>query len=204
MGTITHVFALLFLMLGPFKIIGPFTQLTASADARLSRRIAFRAIVYSTSALLVAGLLGQKIISNYGIPIPILALSGGIILFLVAVINIIRQFNTPDKTERPSGIPPDISIAINPLAFPTIVTPYGIAAVIVFLSVSPDLEMKLTIGAVVMLIMALNLVFMIFSKTLYKVMAFVLPLLAAILGVLQVALGLQIIYRSVTEILKSA
>jgi multiple antibiotic resistance protein len=203
MENITHIFALLFLMLGPFKIIGPFMQLTASADHKLTRKIAFRAIIYSTAALLLAGLLGQSILAKYRIPIHILALSGGIILFLVAVLNVIRQFNMPEPHDKTNQAPPDLGVAINPLAFPTIVTPYGIAAVIVFLAVSPDLKTKLTVGAVVMAIMTLNLVFMIFSKSLIRILAFILPLLAAILGVLQVALGLQIMYRSINELLKS-
>jgi multiple antibiotic resistance protein len=199
MENITHIFALLFLMLGPFKIIGPFMQMTASAEPR---KIAFRAIIYSTAALLVAGLLGQSILAQYGIPIPILALSGGIILFLVAVLTVIRQFNMPEARDKTNQAPPDLKIAINPLAFPTIVTPYGIAAVIVFLALSPDLKMKLTIAAVVLAIMLLNLVFMIFSNGLFKIIAFVLPLLAAILGVLQVALGVQIMYRAINELIK--
>jgi len=203
MESITHIFALLFLMLGPFKIIGPFMQMTASADHNLTRRIAFRAIIYSTAALLIAGLLGQSILAKYRIPINILALSGGIILFLVAVLNVIRQFNMPEKHDKTNQAPPDLGIAINPLAFPTIVTPYGIAAVIVFLAISPDLKTKLTVGVVVMAIMTLNLVFMIYSKGLYRILAFILPLLAAILGVLQVALGLQIMYRSINDLLKS-
>ena len=204
MENITHIFALLFLMLGPFKIIGPFMQLTASADHKLTRKIAFRAIIYSTAALLIAGLLGQSILAKYRIPIHILALSGGIILFLVAVLNVIRQFNMPEPHDKTNQAPPpDLGVAINPLAFPTIVTPYGIAAVIVFLALSPDLKTKLTVGAVVMAIMTLNLVFMIFSKSLIRILAFILPLLAAILGVLQVALGLQIMYRSINELLKS-
>ncbi len=203
MNNITSIFAILFLMLGPFKIIGPFMQMTAAADSTLSRRIAIRAILYSTVALLVAGLMGQSILSKYGIPIPVLALSGGIILFLVAIMNVINQFNMAESHEKKEGTPPDLKIAVNPLAFPTIVTPYGIAAVIVFLAVSPELEKKLIIGAVIMGIMAMNLAFMIFSKVLFRILAFILPLLAAILGVLQVALGLQIMYRSISEILKS-
>jgi multiple antibiotic resistance protein len=202
MNDITHIFAILFLMLGPFKIIAPFVQMTASADPLLSRRIAIRAIVYSTAALLVSGLLGETLLFKFGIPIPILALSGGIILFLVAIMNVIHQFNMPETQEKKNTAPPELKIAIYPLSFPTIVTPYGIAAVIVFLAINPDLEKKLTIGAIIMAIMALNLIFMIFSKGIFKVLALILPLLGAILGVLQVALGLEIIYKSITEIIK--
>ena len=39
--------------------------------------------------LLIAGFLGESILSSYGIPLPILVLSGGIILFLVALKNVL-------------------------------------------------------------------------------------------------------------------
>ena len=89
MNDITHIFTILFLMLGPFKIIGPYMKMTEGADPALARRIAVRAIIYSSLALLLAATIGEKILGNYGIPLPILAMTGGIILFLVALINVI-------------------------------------------------------------------------------------------------------------------
>ena len=80
-----------------------------------------------------------------------------------------------------------------PLAFPAIVTPYGIAALVVLLAFSDGLEGRLTIGAVVVAIMVLNLIVMLAARRLAIVLAFVLPILGAVLGVVQVALGLQII-----------
>jgi len=93
-------------------------------------------------------------------------------------------------------------MAMYPLAFPTIVTPYGIAAVIVFLALTPELKGRLLIGVVVLGIMILNLVIMLVSKYIFKFLALVLPVLAAILGVVQVALGLQIIYKSFLQLVK--
>lgn len=202
MNDIMHYFTVLFLMLGPFKIVGPFHEITAATPPSLSRQIAVRAILYSSAALLVAGLIGQNIVNNFGIPIPILALSGGIILFLVAIVNVISQFKMGIPDKNVNAQPATLQMAINPLAFPTIVTPYGIAAVIVFLALSPDQQSRLAIGIVVLIIMALNLVFMVYIKSLWRILAFILPLLAAILGVIQVALGLQIIYKSLNEIIK--
>ncbi len=202
MNDITHIFAILFLMLGPFKIIGPFNQITQAADPVLTRNIALRGFLYSTIALLLAALIGENILSNYGIPIPILAISGGIILFLVAILNIIHQFDPLEKKDH-NPVIPTMKMAIYPLAFPTIVTPYGIAAVIVFFALAPDLNSKLIVGAVVLGIMVLNLVFMLINRYTFKYLAVVLPLLAAILGVVQVALGLQIIYKALTELLKT-
>jgi multiple antibiotic resistance protein len=190
-----QVFTLLFLMLGPFKIVGPFLKLTKGADDRLARRIAVRAPVFSALALLVAGFLGETILNGYGIPLPVLALSGGIILFLVALKTILEQFELPEPPASAVVAQPatDVKVALMPLAFPRIVTPYGIAALVVFLAYSQTLEGRLAIGAIVVAIMGLNLLFMLAARRLLPVLGLALPIFGAVLGVVQVALGLQII-----------
>lgn len=195
-----QIITFLFLMLGPFKIIAPFAKITRNAAPKLTRQIAFRASLYSAGALLLAGLLGQRIVSSYGIPIPILALSGGIILFLVALLNVIRQFDTHNIHDDIVA-EPTISMAMNPLAFPSIVTPYGIAALIVFLSISPDMNAKITIGVIVLGIMLINLVVMLLTKYIYKPIAVIFAILGVVLGVVQVALGLLIIYNQTKSLL---
>ncbi len=89
-----------------------------------------------------------------------------------------------------------MNVALSPLAFPTIVTPYGIAALVVFLALSQNVENRLTIGAIVVAIMLLNLIVMLVTRRLLPVLALVLPILGAVVGVVQVALGLQIINNS--------
>jgi multiple antibiotic resistance protein len=191
-----QVFTMLFLMLGPFKIVGPFFQVTKGADARLTRQIAVWATIISALALLIAGFLGEYFLSSYGIPLPVLALSGGIILFLVALRNILVQFEAaaePHADEVKGPPPAAMKVAMSPMAFPTIVTPYGIAAVVVLVAFSQTLEGRLTIGAVVVAIMVLNLMVMLMARRLQAVLGFALPIFGAVLGVIQVALGLQII-----------
>jgi multiple antibiotic resistance protein len=196
-----QIFTFLFLMLGPFKIIIPFARITMDADPEFTRKLAVRALFYSCLALLLAGILGHMILTRFGIPIPILGLSGGIILFLVALLSIIQQFTlTGSKDDK--VVSPTMSMAISPLAFPTIVTPYGIAAVIVFLAFSPDLNSKLTIGAIVLIIMVLNLIVMLITRYIFKPLAVFLAVLGAILAVVQVALGLMIINNQLRVLLK--
>jgi multiple antibiotic resistance protein len=73
-------FSFLFLMLGPFKVIAPFVKITMNATPELTRHIAFRATIFSSIVLLISAFLGQRIMSRYGIPMSIMALTGGIIL----------------------------------------------------------------------------------------------------------------------------
>jgi multiple antibiotic resistance protein len=193
---VAYVFTFLFLMLGPFKIIGPFAKVTKGADVALTRQIALQAILFSSIALLIAAFTGEYILTKYGIPLPILALSAGIILFLVALQNTLQQFTPLTSHSEASATPPTLKQALTPLAFPTIVTPYGIAATIVFLAFSPDLQVRLTIGAIVLVIMLLNLIVMLNVHRIGTVLNIALAILGAVISVIQVALGLQIINNS--------
>lgn len=191
-----EIFAFLFLMLGPFKIIAPFLKITEGADDATARRTAMQAILFASAALLIAAVLGERIIFKYGIPLPVLTLAAGIILFLVALQTILHQFNSDSGPSLGAAPPPSIRSAIMPLAFPTIVTPYGIAALVLFVAISPSTQNSLLIGLAVLLIMALNLIAMLTARSFKLVLGVALPILGAIVGVVQVALGLKIINNS--------
>jgi multiple antibiotic resistance protein len=182
----------LFLMLGPFKIIGPFARLTQGADTKQAHRIAWVAIAFASAALVVAALLGRTLLESYSIPVPVMALAGGLILFLVALKNLLEQFQEPSEASPVSAQAPAMKVALTPLAFPTIVTPYGIAALVVLMALSADAQSRLVICGLVVGIMLSNLVIMMVARKILPVMGVVLPILGAVLGVVQVALGLQI------------
>lgn len=192
-----HIVTFLFLMLGPTKIIGPFVKVTAGADRTLERKIARNAIVFSGIALLIAGLLGEMILKNHSVPLPVLALAAGIILFLVAIQDTVQQFSfSMQESAAKVDAEPSMKLALNPLAFPVIVTPYGIAALIVFLSFAPDVANQIQIGLIVVAILLLNLLAMLFARKVLATLGIVLAILGAVLSVVQVALGLQIIRQS--------
>ena len=163
---LSHVFTFLLLMLGLFKIIGPFGKLTKGASSDFIRQAALQSTLFCVLALVVAAIFGEMILGKYGIPLSILSLAVGVILFLVAILSIVQQFSpTSAKVDKVATTESATSVALTPLAFPTIVTPYGVGALVVFLALSPDLQGQVMIAA-------------------------------AVLGVVQVALGLQIANNS--------
>ncbi|WDZ76746.1 MarC family protein [Ensifer adhaerens] len=196
------MFLMLFLMLGPIKILVPFVRITNSCDTHLRRRMARRAILFSAAALAIAGVLGRTMLENFEISLPVLAMTGGIILFLVALQTVLQpSASLPDISTQPNQPPPDLKFALTPLAFPTIVTPYGIAAVIVFATLAGGRQTEgLTVTAIVLLILALDWAAMIFAQTILRWIGTPLQVLAVVLGVTQAALGLQIILHSLNMI----
>ncbi len=190
--TFTEIFTFLFLMLGPIKILGPFVQLTRKGDEAFARRLAIRAFIYSCVALAFAALIGERSMRKYHISVPVLAIAAGIILFLVALQTVMHQFDSSGSAGT-LEYTPSLRLAVSPLAFPTIVTPYGVAAVIVFMTLTPDFVTRSEIFAVLLGLMLLNLVAMLFAKNVLKYAGMPMQLLGTVLGIIQVALGLQII-----------
>src|SRR5262249_20946256 len=136
--------------------------------------------------------LGERLLEQYHINLAVLGLATGIILFLVALRTILQQFTPPPRSDAEAA-PPTLHMALMPLAFPTIVTPYGIAALIVFIALSPDVEGRLLIGVLVVAIMLVNLVAMLLARRILRLVGVFLEILAVVLGIIQFALGLDII-----------
>jgi multiple antibiotic resistance protein len=190
------IFFMLFLMLGPIKILVPFVTMTRSSEPRFRRRLATRAILFSAAALVVAGLLGRGMLENFEISLPVLAMTGGIILFLVALQTVLQQSaGVPDRPQEYDK-PADLSLAYTPLAFPTIVTPYGIAAVIVVATIATGRhDQEFTVAGIVLLILVLDWLAML-AETILRWSGTALQVFAVVLGVTQAALGLQVILHN--------
>jgi len=189
--TPSEMFAFFFLMLGPIKILGPFVQMTRKADAGFTRKLAVRAFLVSCVSLLFAGFIGERSMRQYHISVPVLAIAAGIILFLVALRTVMQQFEVRDN--EPREYEPSLRLAVSPLAFPTIVTPYGIAGVIICMALTPDFLTRGAIFGALLGLMLVNLVAMLFAHPILKYLGMPMQIIGIVLGVIQVALGLQII-----------
>lgn len=189
-------FAMLFLMLGPFKVLVPFVTLTSNLSRAEQVRTATLGVVIGAVILAVAGGLGRTILDNFDISVPVLALTGGIVLFLTALQTLLPDGKA--SIAALTAVPAyRRSMAINPLAFPIIVTPYGLAAVIVFVALSQgEIAATSTIVTIVAATLMVDWIAMIYANAILARLETALQIVAIVLGVVQTALGLQIILRS--------
>ena len=184
------IFALLFLMLGPIKLLSPFAAATKDCDRIFRFRLATRALLFSAAAVTIAAALGEQMLDNFAIPVLVLQIAAGLILFLVALQAVMHQYDVarpPDRTE-----PPTLAHPFSPLAFPTIVTPYDIAAVTILTALAPTTEISLMLTGVVYFILFLDWLAMLAAHIVVRWFSPLLLLLGVVLGVIQVALGLQL------------
>ncbi|HET9251383.1 MAG TPA: MarC family protein [Candidatus Eisenbacteria bacterium] len=195
----SQILILLVVTLGPLKILGPFVQQTRDLDGPALRRLTLRVFILSVVSILVAAFLGSALLVKWGISLPALMIAIGVIFFLVAIQMVLAQYGS-DRADVPP-LPQDSWAAALRLTFPTVLTPYGIAAVIALLAATDDPSRVRMIVALALVVMALNYVFMLFARKIMRGVALlVLQILGSVLGVLQVALSVQILLWALAEL----
>lgn len=186
------VFVLLFVTLGP-PLKTPmiyFAKTRGMAEAD-SHTLAWKTFLLATVAVIVGGFLGIGMMHNWHVSTPILLVAGGLVFFLVSLRTVLDPFESkpPPHPAEPAPAPTAFQMAV-----PMIVTPWGIAGLIIILANSHSHERTLSVIAMVLGVMILHYLAMRFSGALVRTVG-PLPfqLFGAIIGILTVALSLQMI-----------
>jgi multiple antibiotic resistance protein len=191
---LSQVFVFFFLMLGPIKIVGPFVRITRALDDAARRQLAIRAFLISSASTVIAAIIGHTVLQNWHVSLGALLLAGGVVLFLVALTQVLQQYASPSPEAIAAGDGPGHAADAARIAFPTVVTPYGIAVVIIVLATSPGLAYGIAVIAILLGVMLLNLLAMLYARQILGTIGIMpLQVLGAVLSVLQVALGVQMI-----------
>jgi multiple antibiotic resistance protein len=188
---VTKLFTLFFVTLGPMKLLGPFARATAGMTTTESRAMALRAAALATLVAIVGGLLGRALLENWEVQLFAMRLTAGLILFVVAFRLVMQPYEPPAPHSAPGATvePPNLMQVV----FPMVLTPYGLAALIVLLVLSHGAGRTGVILAVLLAVMLLNLLTMAFVRPLLRTVGPVLLAIGCVLGLLQLALSVQII-----------
>lgn len=193
LGTIAaKLFPLLFNMMGPIGVIPAFAALTSEMDSDTRKAVARRAALLSICALTVAVLLGTVMLDAWQIRNGSLIIAAGLIVTLTAVLPLIPgAAGGGGAASRIPGATP-MQLALSPLAFPTIVTPRAVAILIIFVAFFNSEAEKLVVLGVAALMLILDLMGMRAAAWFMKSVGMTpLLVLGAVFGVLQVALGIE-------------
>lgn len=195
---IAKLATLTFMMMGPIGLMPAFAGLTADADDALRRRIAVRAWLYASAALAIAVGIGAGVLAAWGATRPSLVIAAGLLLCVASLRAVVGGAGAQATAPAAARSAPSPALALSPLAFPTIVTPHGVGVLIVFVAYATEASTKATILGVALAVLALDLVAMLVAR---RVMAWLGPvpltMLGAVFGVLQVALGIEMIASGV-------
>jgi small neutral amino acid transporter SnatA (MarC family) len=89
------IFTGFFVTLGPLKTLGPFAQRTRDVSPSVVRQIAFWAFIVATIGSVGGGLIGRALLTKWHVSLPALMLTGGIVFFMVALRQLLEQYEPP-------------------------------------------------------------------------------------------------------------
>jgi multiple antibiotic resistance protein len=192
----TFVLTVVFLLLGPLRIIPAFAQLTRHADQAYRRRTAAYATLFASIVCALVILLARTMADSYRLSIEAVQMTGGLIL-LVWSLNAI--FRRADATPPTGANPTPIQLAMSPLTTPVIITPAGVAALMVFVLLGPSAPGgHPTIAGALAVVMALNFLVMFFNERIVSQtwLLGAMQLVGSVLVVVQVAFAVQVLLNT--------
>ena len=196
--SLKNIITILFLTIGPLKVIPPFAKLTADADTKLRTRLAFRSFWISTITIVAVAIVGQGMVANYRVSVNALLTAAGLVIAIVAMQSILSVYGEKQKSNS-KPVKPSLSMAISPISFPTILPPFGIATVLLIAIIKQRVEGDITlILAIVVGYMVVNFICMLAAHWILKVLrpAF-LSVAGTVLSVIQLGIGITWIYGGI-------
>lgn len=191
---------LLFNMMGPIGLMPIFAAMTAQMDKPTRNTIALRAAVFAALGILIAVFIGDPILRSWGINRPALILAAGVILTLSSIRAVLMPTTAPTL---PAAVGDPKALAVRPLAFPTIVSPQAVGVLIIFVAFLSSFSSTVTILTVAGVIILLDYGAMRIAHWFMASVGMVpLMVLGAVFGVLQVALGIEMMLSGLLMVVK--
>ncbi len=185
---LAFVFTIFMVTLGPIKAIPGFYAQAKDMEAADRRKLAVKGTLLALAISLVLALIMPIVQAGWRVTTDDLRIATGILLFMSAY-----QVLASDSSAPPSDAQPKYP-ALSPVAIPIIITPWGAMAILMAMGLAGDDEaLARTVVMMLFVIMALNLVGMLFAKPIVQFLGVVsFKLLGWIFAVLQAGLAVHV------------
>jgi multiple antibiotic resistance protein len=212
-----YMFAILFMTLGPIKIIPVFYLLAHQAPFGWAAGLALRATVVASLLIAFIVFSASGTLEKWQVPVDALVIAGGIILFLTAMKPLLN-FDIVEMPAAPArdvegeaaaqvlAAPPPLrwvgKPVVSPLAVPSIVTPVAIVALLFFLGrTGADPDARQAFYLILALIMGMNFIAMLVAVPLMRIVGLpILQLVGWVFAMLQAGFAVAAILSSLRRL----
>jgi multiple antibiotic resistance protein len=192
-----NYFVVLFVVVDPIGLAALFAALAHDEPLERQRIFALRATAIATIVLVLFALFGDRLLRSLGIGMPAFQISGGALLFLLAVDMVFARHSglratTPDE-EKEAHQRKDISVF--PLAVPLIAGPGALTTVLLMVGEQGgDSVVVGTVLAVLATVLLITLICLWFSPRIMRFMgATGTNVVGRLLGIILAAMAIQFV-----------
>mgnify|MGYP003583957219 CR=1 FL=1 len=196
-STYLAAFTGLFVIIDPIGAALIFNSMVPANDTRYSNTMAIKATIISAVLLVGFGLYGEPLLHHLGININSVRIAGGLLLFYSAFGMITKEAEAPAESKK-------ADISVYPLSIPLIAGPGALTLVILLFAKAPTVASDLAVFAAIISVLLLNMVLMMLSKHLQKIIGHTGDeILRRFLGVILAALAVQFVYDGIKNLSSS-
>ena len=197
--SLIEIFTMIFVTMGPIKVLVTFAEKSVDLDSTLRRRIAIKAVAVATVVGLIFVFAGGILMQLFKFSSTSMSLAGGLILLIYSIKSILAEgkHGTKYGTDREAE-----EMAIYPLAVPLMASPMGLVTLTVISANTQVSNVEIVVLAMMLLvIMGINLLALLFVD---KVMKYLTPEVLGvanrILALLLAALAMETIINGLREL----
>jgi len=199
-------FVTLFVVIDPIGLGPVFIALTQGATARERRRIAVTGVAIAAGILTVFGLAGDKVLAFLGISLAAFRISGGLLLFLIALEIVFERRSQRRERTASDGVSdgesgPAHDPSVFPLATPLLAGPGAIAAIILLAGAhNGDIASQAMVFGVLYVLLLLALVMFLLGGVVERILGRTgVNVVSRLLGMLLAALSVQFVLDGLAD-----
>ena len=195
--------ATFFATIGPLDVAALFAALTTTATPQHRRSMAIRGTLIATILVVAFALVGEVVLTGFGISLAALRTAGGILLLLIGIEMVFSRpsggTSTTHEEEREAVSKQDISVF--PLAMPLIAGPGAMgAAILLMANAEGDLTRQVTVVASLLAILLLTLAALLLASKIQQFLGVTgLHVIGRVAGILLTALAVQFIFDGIVQ-----
>ena len=187
------VFMAFFAIMNPIANTAVFAGLTGDKNKLEKRRIAIKALLITFFVILLFAVLGKSIFHLFGISLPALRITGGILVFLVGY-HMLQGANSKLHSAQESA---DSDVAVSPLAVPLLAGPGTIATAMNYSAAGGWTEIAVTVLSFSALCLVTFFCFIFSSRILAVVGQSGLGIITRLMGLILSVIGVQMLLAGV-------
>jgi len=197
-----EIFIPIFVIVDAPGLIPVYLSMTERYEVKKKKRIVNLAVIVATGTLLSFAIFGNYIFKFLNISISALEISGGILLFIIAVEMLLgKKSKTTQSEEQEKESVEKENIAVFPLGIPLLAGPGAITTVMLLMNLSETIYEKFIVITAIVLTSIITKLMLDKSEILLKILGITgLQVMTRIMGIILAAMAVQFIITGIRTI----
>ena len=193
------VFTAFFAIMNPIANTTVFAGLTGRMGKSEQVKVAVKSLTITFVIIVLFSILGKSIFHLFGITLPALRITGGILVFLVGY-HMLQCKSSKLHTAEDNN---DSDVAVSPLAVPLLAGPGTIATAMNYSSAGGWGEIIITISAFAVLCLITFVCFIFSSKIISAIGESGLGIVTRLMGLILAVIGVEMLIGGVTDVIST-